>query len=313
VTELQIAIVAGAAVVLAWVVFANFRDQRDAKAALEKKTPPVFEEPFVRSSTERGAAAEMPDERCESIAVLTWAEPAIAARIENELRGVRRVGSKPLLLAWVCEGLQAPQPEPGASRVVELRMGVLLATRNGPLHAMEYTEWQELVMRVATNSGAQVSIPEMSTVLAKARSLDQQCAAVDAQLSLVIRAGQVLSVDSIAAAASAAGLEQRGESRYAMGPAHQQRFSVFPGDSGETLVLLLDVPRTVQPRLAFDEMKQAAMTMASVLSAQVVDESGRRLEQADFELIAQQVAAKEQALQEMGIEPGSSVALRLFL
>jgi hypothetical protein len=313
VTELQIAIVAGAAVVLVWVLVANFRDQRDAKAALEKRAAPSIEEPLARPFGERTGAAEMPDEICESIAVLKWAEPALSARVEHELRGIRRVGSKPLLFAWVCEGSQTPQPEPSASRVLELRIGVLLATRSGPLHAMEYTEWQELVMKVATNSGAQVLIPEMATVLSQARSLDQQCAAVDAQLSLVIRADHVLSVESIVGAATAAGLEQRGESRFAMGPVHQQRFSVFPGDSGETLVLLLDVPRTAQPRLAFEEMRQAGLAMASVLSAQLVDESGRLLAPNDFELIAEQVAAREQALQQMGIEPGSPVALRLFL
>jgi hypothetical protein len=313
VTELQLAIVAGAAVVLAWVLFANFRDQRKAKTALQKPSPPTYEEPVLRGPSERGAAGECPDSRSEAIARLTWQEPIVSARVEQELRGVRRVGSKPLLFGWRGQGAEAINSEPPEARVAELQIGVLLATRSGPLHAMEYTEWQALVTRVAGACGAQAQIPEMSEVLAQARRLDQQCASVDAQLSLVIRADRVLSSESISSAANAAGLEQRGELRFALGPIGQQRFSVFPGDSGQTVVLMLDVPRAVEPRLAFEEMVKAGRAMASLLSAELVDESGRRLEPRDFQLIAEQVSSKEQALKQIGIEPGSPIALRLFL
>ena len=312
-TELQLAIIAGAAIVLVWVLFANFRDRQAASKSIEKKAPVPVEEPVMRVSADRSQQADMPSEFSEAIAVLSWQEPASVSRVEAELRGVRRVGSKPLLFAWRATADASVVAQPNFQRLCELQIGVLLATRTGPLHAMEYTEWQELLTRLATNLGARLSMPEMSSVLSKARALDQQCAAIDAQLSLLIRADHVLSTDAISSAASAVGLEQRGESRFALGAMGQQRFSVFPGDTGETLVLLLDVPRTTEPRRAFEEMLKTAQSMAEILSGRLSDDSGRSLGPRDFELIADQVALKERALGEAGIEPGSPVALRLFL
>jgi hypothetical protein len=313
VTELQVTIIAAAAIVLAWVLFANFRDRQAAKRLLEKNPPVLQEEPLMRAPAERGELGETPCSLSESIALLTWRDPVSASRVEAELRGVRRVGSKPLLFGWISAAGEHPSPHPTAERISQLQIGVLLATRSGPLHAMEFTEWQELTARLAAGLGAHVSIPPMSEVLSKARALDQQCAAIDAQLSIVIRADQVLSAGAISQAAALAGLEQRGESRFAMGAIGQQRFSVFPGDSGQTLVLLLDVPRTLEPQRAFQDMLKAAQTMSEVLSARLSDDSGRSLAARDFELIADQVAAKEQQLRQAGIEPGSPVALRLFL
>lgn len=312
-SELYVALFVAAAVVLAWVLLVNFRDRSKARQAAEKKAAPTFEEPAPRAAAEPSGVSELPNVVSEAIAVLTWQVPVPAGRVESEIRGMRRVGSKPLLFGWRAEGTQDFTAEPGADRIEALQLGVLLATRSGPLHAMEYTEFHELVTKLSSSLGAQCSMPEMAEVLAKARALDQQCAAVDAQLSLVIQASQVLSAQAIAAAAQSLGLEQRGESRFAMGPIYQQRFSVFPGDSGNSLVLLLDVPRTAQPRMAFEEMAQAGQAMSLALSAELVDESGRRLEQKDFEIISEQVSAKEQQLREIGIEPGSPIALRLFL
>ena len=312
-TDLQIAIIAGAGLVLAWVLFANFRDQQAATKASEKKAPVWPEEPVMHTPAERGQQAEVPCDLSEAIASLRWQLPVPVSRIESELRGVRRVGAKPLLFGWIALPGEAALPYPDSESVCELQIGVLLATRSGPLHAMEYTEWQELLARLAAGLGAQLSMPDMSTVLSKARALDQQCAAVDAQLTLMIRADQVLSADAINHAAFAVGLEQRGELRFAMGAMGQQRFSVFPGDTGGTLVFLLDVRRTIKPSLSFDDMLKTAQSMSAQLSARLTDESGRSLGPKDFELILDQVAAKERQLREAGIEPGSPVALRLFL
>ena len=108
-------------------------------------------------------------------------------------------------------------------------------------------------------------------------------------------------------------LSIRGELRFGMGPLHQQRFAVFPGDRGMSLVLLLDVPRTQSPQLAFQEMCQTAQTLAAVLSGKVTDEAGRPLQPADLERIEEQIGQRAAQLSDMGIEPGSPIAQRLFL
>jgi hypothetical protein len=311
-TELQWTVVAGATIVLLWVLVANFRDSSRAKKRITQSAS-VTEEPLLAPPAERIIEGVLPSEISEAIAILEWQLPASVARLQQELRGWRHVGSKPLAFGWVSRPGEAAQAQPQSQEVFALQVGLLLATRSGPLHAMEYSEWQEQLGRIAGALGARLTVPSMSDVLSKARQVDQRCAEVDAQLTLAVTSVEILSAAKIASAASAAGLEPRGESRFAKGPLHRQRFSVFPGESGVSLILLLDVPRTVAPVEAFREMIATAELLASVLDAQVTDEAGHRLLAQNFEGIAAQVADKEQRLLAMGITPGTPMAQRLFL
>ncbi|MBU3724649.1 MAG: hypothetical protein FGM18_03945 [Burkholderiaceae bacterium] len=311
-TDLQWTIVAAAAIVLAGVVAANLREWSQARKTLQRLVP-LQDEPIFNAPTERVLDPVQPSEISDAIAELQWQKPMPVARIQQELKGWRHVGSKPLSFGWISQEGAAASPLPDALDVMTLQVGVLLTTRGGPLHAMEYAEWQEGLGRIARQLGAHLSIPVMSDVLARARSLDQRCTEVDAQLVLSVSADQVLSVSAITSAAHSAGLESRGETRFAKGPLHHQRFSVFPGDSGNSLMLLLDVPRTADPLEAFQEMVSTAQTLASLLDARVTDEAGRVLQQRDFDQIAAQVSAREQQLLALSITPGSIVAQRLFL
>lgn len=311
-TDLQIAITAGAAIVVLWIIGINIREWRALRQRLST-TAVVVDEPLFSVPTERLVEHVVPSPISESIATLRWQTPMAVTRIQQELRGWRHVGSKPIYFAWQRSADEMAVAEAGEGSVVGLQVGVLLATRSGPIHAMEYSEWQEALGRIARSLGAQLDIPSMNDVLSKARQLDQQCAAVDAQLTLAITAAQVLSATAIASAAHAAGLEARGDARFAMGPLHHQRFSVFPGQNGNTIVLLLDAPRTRSPERAFDEMVECAQRMAALLTADVTDESGRLLTATDIEQIRQQVVQRAQALAQLGITPGESIAQRLFL
>lgn len=313
-TDLQIAISVAAVIAVTLVLGFNIREWSKAKKRIAQQQVIVAaDEPVLQPVVERLIEPVLPSLISESIAELTWQSPCALSRIQQEIRGWRRVGSKPLAYGWRVAGAVEMQAEPASQEVTGLSIGVLLATRQGPLNAMEYSEWQEAVTRLASNLGAQAAIPSMTEALAKARALDQQCAAVDAQLTIAVTTSGVLSAASINSAAQAAGLESRGELRFGMGLLHQQRFAVFPGDRGMSLVLLLDVPRTQAPQLAFQEMCQTAQTLAAVLSGTVTDEAGRPLQPADLERIEEQIGQRAAQLSDMGIEPGSPIAQRLFL
>ncbi len=309
---MQWTVVAGATIVLLGVLVANFRDWSRAKKRIIQPAA-AADEPRLTLASERVIEGALPSTISEAIAILEWQMPASVGKLQQELRGWRHVGSKPLAFGWVSRPGEPAQIQPQTPEVFALQVGLLLATRSGPLHAMEYSEWQEQLGRIAGALGARLTVPSMSDVLSQARQLDQRCAEVDAQLTLAVTSAEILSAAKIASAASAAGLESRGESRFAKGPLHQQRFSVFPGESGASLILLLDVPRTSAPSDAFREMIATAEVLASVLEAQVTDEAGHRLSAQNFEGIAAQVADKEQRLLAMGITPGTPVAQRLFL
>lgn len=258
-------------------------------------------------------------EFADAIAVLRWDQPPPAERVWSQVRGWRRVGSKPMHLGWAGQPLTdggAPMlfAEPDGPQVAALYVGVLMATRAGPLNAMEYSEWKNLLDQLARVTGARLEMPTMTDALARARELDQRCAAVDAQLSLCVTAKQVLSPAAIAAAAQAAALSATGESRFVANDAqHRALFSVFPGDGGNRLVLLLDVPRAAEPVQAFRHMSEAARVMARALSAEVTDEAGKIIAAESLTVIERQIQSRADQLLAMGVEPGSPLALRLFL
>jgi hypothetical protein len=98
-----------------------------------------------------------------------------------------------------------------------------------------------------------------------------------------------------------------------MGPLNEQRFAVFPGDGGDNLILLLDVPRTSDPAVAFRQMHETAEVLAGALQGEITDEAGRVLGPRDLELITTQIHSRLEQMEALGIIPGSTVAQRLFL
>ncbi len=311
-TDLEMAISVAAVAAVGWILVANLRDRmrlRRAEAVAPKRDqePAIFTPPV-----ERVLESVTPNELSDAIATLKFSKPHSIDQVQQALRGWRHVGSKPLSFAWSCDGERfLAQPDQGL--VTGLQIGVLLATRSGPLHAMEYSEWQSTLDRLARDLGASLDIPSMTDVLSRARSLDQQCAAVDAQLTVSVSTSEVLSSAAIQSAAERVGLESRGESRYAMGPLHHQRFVVFPGDGGGRLTFLLDLPRTANPVEAFQSMVEVAEQFAEFLSGALTDEAGRPLTEQALARIAQQVEERVGQFEQMGLTPGSQVAQRLFL
>jgi hypothetical protein len=312
-TDVQWAVLAAAAVALTWVITVNLRERKRAQKATPARSSSLTQEPPMTKVLPSQPDAPLPTELVDAIATLRWPTPISVYRVLQQIRGWRRVGTKPLAFGWLTAGELVTEPQ--GETVGELHVGLLLATRSGPVHAMEFSEWQNTLNQIAAALGAQLEVPPMTVVLARARTLDQQCAAVDAQLSLCVSVDEVLTVPSIQSAADQLGLEPRGESRFVALDAvtGQPRFSVFPGDTGTTLVFLLDVPRTESPSEAFQEMQQAATGLAQALSGRLTDEAGRELSAQDLQMIEAQVLERAEKLLALGFAPGSVITQRLFL
>lgn len=311
-TDLEMAVAVAAAAAVGWIVVVNLRDRlrlrrEEAAAPKRDQEPTIFSAPV-----ERVLDSVMTNPFSDAIATLRFSKPLSGDQVQQALRGWRHVGSKPLSFAWASDDGQF-QAQLLGGPVTALQIGVLLATRAGPLHAMEYSEWQAALDRLARELGASLDLPSMTDVLSRARSLDHQCAAVDAQLTVSVSTPDVLSASAIQSAAELLGLEPRGESRYAMGALHHQQFVVFPGDGGGRLTFLLDLPRTTSPLVAFQLMVETAERMAERLSGVLTDEAGRPLSEQSLARIAQQVEERVTQFEQMGLTPGSQVAQRLFL
>lgn len=349
-TDLQVAITAVAAIAVLWVLVSNQRERPRHRPSATRADPVVKDaertEPVVAADADAGSASPVSDalagedgtdaaddalvataavssERlfepllpsaiAESIAELSWPAPVAPAPVLQALRGWRHVGTKPLSFGWRVPGREDPVVDPGESHIAGLSVGILLATRSGPLHALEYTDWSEAMRRLAMDVGANLSIAPMQEVLTRARELDRSCADVDGQLAIALSSDAGISPLAMDEAAASLGLESRGESRYAKGSLHHQRFSLFPGDGGMGFTLLLDVPRTARPVEAFEEMLAAGRALAEALCVDLTDDTGRLLLAEDIAVIREQLSRQEARILALGITPGSMLAQRLFL
>ena len=157
-----------------------------------------------------------------------------------------------------------------------------LVSRNGVAGEAEVLEFRSQVEALAAVAGASVSAPEMRQALEKAKALDHSCADVDVQIALHVLDGSGA-------------------------PPEEGPFRVtLRSDGGVTF--LLDVPRTPELARSYEAMVRSARQ----LGGRLVDDNGNALDERALAAIGTEVEALRARLAEIGIEPGSPLALRLF-
>jgi hypothetical protein len=161
-----------------------------------------------------------------------------------------------------------------------------MVSRRGVVAESELLEFRSQVESIAAAHGASVSAPEMRPALEAAQGFDRACVEVDIQIAL-----HVLGVPQAQL--------PRGE-----------RFQAAPRADGVTL--LLDVPRTAELDKSYDAMVRAARDMAAAHGGRLADDNGRTLDEHALAAIRAELDAVRARLAELGIEPGSPLALRVF-
>jgi hypothetical protein len=270
----------------------------------------------------RAHAALNPIADC--VVELVLSAPLSGDRLIQLTRGMRRAGSKPVLV----EALPADapgassedEPDPSAwqqpvpgRQYVALRAGVLLANRHGPLNAMEFSEFVTAVQSLADQLSVLADTPDMASVLARARDLDEVCANLDAQLGIAVEAPEVLGLSDLASLAAECGCVERGNNRYArLGPGGEVLFSLALADAPNRLQLLLDVPRAPASLEPWRAMVACGRQCAQRLGGPLVDDAGRPLPDTHIARIDEQIAQRYASLEDAGFPAGSSLALRVF-
>ncbi|MFP5406688.1 MAG: cell division protein ZipA C-terminal FtsZ-binding domain-containing protein, partial [Gammaproteobacteria bacterium] len=194
-----------------------------------------------------------------------------------------------------------------------LRMGVLLANRQGPLNAMEYTDFVSAVQSVADPLSSLADIPEMADTIARARDLDATCAQLDAQIGLNVDSPEPLGPAQAGALAADLGLVDRGGHRHVrLGPNGELVFTMSLTGSPQRLGFLLDVPRTAEALDGFAAMVSCAQDAAARLSGQLADDSGRPISNEALGTISRQLRQRYESLEAIGLSAGSPLAMRVF-
>ena len=156
-----------------------------------------------------------------------------------------------------------------------------MVSRNGVVSESELLEFRSQVETMAAVHGASVSAPPMREALEAAQAFDRACAELDVQIAL-----------------------------HVLGPAEtsvkKEGFSLAPRTDGVTL--LLDVPRTPEPAKSYAAMVAAARR----LGGRMVDDNGNNVDERALAAIGVEIESLRARMTEIGVEPGSPLALRLF-
>ena len=163
----------------------------------------------------------------------------------------------------------------------KVQASLQMVSRNGVVSESELLEFRSQVETMAAAHGASVSAPPMREALEAAQALDRACADVDVQIAL-----------------------------HVLGPAEtnlrKEGFAVAPRTDG--LTLLLDVPRTPDLAKTYAAMVEAARR----LGGRMVDDNGNNVDERALAAIGVEIESLRARMTEMGVEPGSPLAQRLF-
>lgn len=203
-----------------------------------------------------------------------------------------------------------------------------LADRAGAVSAETLQRFQQMVTEIAYALSAQVEWIGTQDPVDYAQSLDAFCLEVDqvVGLHLINGTGGRFTGTKFRGLAEANGLTLKEDGAfYAQSKSGQSSFKVinmennpFSSEMLKSVTLKgvtfqLEIALTESCTETFNSMVLFAKSMAHSLSATLVDDHQRELNDAKIEKIRQQLKLIQVQMTVKGIAPGSSVALRLFV
>jgi hypothetical protein len=209
-------------------------------------------------------------------------EPGLDYVIELEGASAERLGAE-----WAAlERRFAPRAMLADSSPGRVEAALQMVSRAGVVSEAELLEFRALVESMAAAHGASVSAPEMRQVLEAAQEFDRACVEVDIQIAL-----HVLGVP---------------QEDLPLGAPFQA------AARADGVTLLLDVPRTREVEKSYEAMVRTARDLAAAHGGRLVDDNGKALDERALATIRAELEAVRGRLAELGIEPGSPLALRVF-
>lgn len=207
------------------------------------------------------------------------------------------------------------------------RIGLQLVDRSGAVNENRLTAFRDLLGDIAAKLHIEVKLPPVEEALQRAQELDRFCADVDQMIGINLLAGgdRKLFGTEVASAAAQQGMSLQTDGTFHLLDKHgTSLFSLSASDGTafhphtlnqsrvDSLTLLLDIPRVVEPVHCFDEMVALAQALAKALRLTLADDQRVALSDGAIAQIRAQIAANEDLMLVGHITPGSAQSLRLF-
>ena len=362
-SDLQLALLGVGAVVIAGVIAYNTVVERRARARAERafgaQHPDVlFEEPAARreptlgrmpeeSRTEptmgrvdeapRAAALEnealvaeapagaesMVSNRIDTVAVVLADDPMTRESLEPLLDALQ-VHTTPVNVEGIVDEQWQPIESSSRQSWRELRAGLQLASRSGPLDEEEIAAFNDEIAGFAASINAVSQRESPAAAAARAVELDRFCAETDIEVvvNVIGRGGATFSISRV----KALGLE-RGMSETAGGTLERRaadgsvayvirRFeregAKHDAAYATGLTFALDVPHVSDAPGTLAEMVSLAQTFCMTFGGELVDDNRKPLTQQGLTAIRRSLEQVFQQMEAHGIPAGGTLARRLF-
>ena len=238
--------------------------------------------------------------------------PVNAERLIALTSPLRHVGSKAIRIE-IDGGQGRWVPLHSGVMVGCLRCSVLLANRQGPLNAVELSDFAAAMESLAGQIGARFVPPDLNQVLRQGRELDGLAARLDTQVDLGVEASAPVTAQKLAAVARKLELFDRGGGRYAaVAEGGEVLYVLMAGATEDMLAFVLDVPRTAQAHDPWRSMVACASSCAQLVGGRVVDSAGRGMSVGMIDNVGLQIRKRYQELEKAGLRAGSPATLRVF-
>lgn len=328
-SDLQILLISIGAALIVIVLLYNgwqeWRARRSMRATLPESEQDVLmqdaaprREPSLWEPDRAAVVDESPeiDPACEAVIDIALAHPASGEALAEAVQSIVRVGKKPVRVFAEREGGGHRTRLRDDESYVSLQLAVVMANRGGALTAIEWSNLWTLAQNLAERFDGQIEAPDQDAVLKQAAALDARCAAMDAQVGLILQLAAPRPAAAIAQAASEAGFVQsRGQWAW-MAENGLPRFVLQvdqqAGDLSHRADLILDVPNSIPDDQAFSRMVAVGRDLAQRLEAHVLDDQGRTFQDASAPAIDKQISALYDQLDQAGFLAGTERTARVF-
>ncbi len=355
-SDLQLALLAGGGVFILLVIVFNVWQEKRARGKAEKAfggRPPdtLFDAPKAGERREPvmggipatpapEEAARAPKEESESLEAEGGATAQISSRIDTvaliladdpimreqlvpliEALGVYRT---PVHVEGIVDEQWHPIENSPRQSWRELRVGLQLASRGGPLQEDEIERFNQAIADFAASANAVSQRESAAAAAGRALDIDRFCADADIEVAVNVvgQFGANLPVARVKSLALEHGLSETASGElvsFARDGSVEFSVRAIPEAPGKAsahhyagLTFALDLPQVVDPAATLADMVQVAVIFAENLTAQLVDDNRRPLSEAGLASIRRSLDKIVNDMESFGVPAGGALARRLF-
>ncbi|HSJ97341.1 MAG TPA: cell division protein ZipA C-terminal FtsZ-binding domain-containing protein, partial [Myxococcota bacterium] len=269
-----------------------------------------------------GPAAEV-SSRIDTVAVVLADDPVMAEQLAPLLDALQS-HTTPIHVEGIVDEQWHPIHASPRQSWRELRVGLQLASRSGPVGEDEIERFNAAIAEFAGAVGAVSQREAPAAAAARARDLDRFCADADIEVAVNVigQFGATFAVARVRSLALEHGMSETGAGDLvAFAADGYPEFSIRRFDDARAkasgayytgITFALDLPNAADPASALADMVAVASSLAEKLGGQLVDDNRRPLTEAGLASIRRSLEKIVQDMEAHGIPAGSPLARRLF-